>query len=51
MAIKLSINSITCILAKKAILKCEQLCACITHDYNSNIINTVILKGGYHEFF
>ena len=32
-------NSITPILAKDAIFKREQLCAYITHDYNSDVEN------------
>ena len=36
-SIKPSNNTITRILAKDAILKREQLCAHITHDYNSDV--------------
>ena len=37
LSIKLSNNSITRILAKDVILKHEQLCMHITHDYNSDV--------------
>ena len=39
LSIKLNIDTITQILAKDAILKCEQLCTHITDDYNSDVEN------------